>query len=58
MSLTYFFVSYVFQCVGNHSDSHIDQIRRGHFKHLFGKFFAILVNFLKRKKIMVVDKLA
>ena len=54
---TYFFVSYVFQCVRNHRDSHIDQIRGGHFKHLFRKFFAILVNFLKRKKIMVVDKL-
>ena len=57
-SCTYLFVSNVFQSIRNHSDSHIDQIRRGHFKHLFRKFFAILVNFLKRKKIMVVDKLA
>lgn len=36
----------VFQSVADHTNSHVDQIRRGHLEHLLGELLTVLVDLL------------
>lgn len=42
----YLIVMDVFQSVADHTDSHVDQIGRGHLEHLLGELLTVLVDLL------------
>lgn len=42
----YLIVMDVFQSVADHTNSHVDQIGRGHLEHLLGELLTVLVDFL------------
>ena len=44
---SYFVVPNVLERVGDHRDSHVDQVGGGNLKDLLGELFAVLVDFLK-----------
>lgn len=42
----YLIIMNILERVADNTDSHVDQVRRGHFKDLLGKLFAVLVDLL------------
>jgi len=44
---TYLFISDVLQCITDHTDAHVDQVRASHIKHVLGELLTIFVNLLQ-----------
>lgn len=53
---THLIVMNILECVADHTNPHVDQVRGGHLKYMLGKLFTVLVDLLQREKKEMMTK--